>query len=67
MFERIFPKFENQKIDKSRVGENQTINGKTTEVIFSCFLSFQLRNTCSFDVTGVVPSKIILHAGSKAK
>lgn len=67
MPERIFSKFENQKIDKSRVGENQTINGKTTEVIFFFFLSFQLITTCSFDVTGIVPSKIIVHAGSKAK
>lgn len=37
MLERIFSNFENQKIDKSRMGENQAINGKTTEVIFSCF------------------------------
>lgn len=37
MLERIFSNFENQKIDKSRMGENQTINGKTTEVIFSFF------------------------------
>lgn len=35
MPERIFSKLENQKIDKSRVGKNQTIDGKATEVIFS--------------------------------
>lgn len=39
MPERIFSNFENQKTDKSRMGENQAINGKTTEVIFLSFLS----------------------------
>lgn len=65
MPERILSNFENQKIDKSRMGENQTINGKTTEVIFSLFFFFQLITACI--TTGIVASKIILHAGSKAK
>lgn len=64
MPERILSNFENQKIDKSRMGENQTINGKTTEVIFFLFF-FQLITACI--TTGIVASKIILHAGSKAK
>lgn len=37
MPERVFSNFENQKIDKSRMGEDQAINGKTTKVIFSFF------------------------------